>query len=938
MDVGKFRSRKAKTAQKAQSKTQFEIMKMLGIPEEEIPRFADAEHWLSYFPPLGQRDLDRFGVHSDWRRTFITTRVNPYYDSFIRWQFQKLRDLGKIKFGKRNTIWSPTDGQGCADHERAQGEGVQPQEYVIIKLDMLDLPPQLESLRGRRVFCGAATLRPETMYGQTNVWVDPNGEYGAFELKDNEVIVCTRRAATNLAYQYKTLEFAQVTQLATLTGQDLIGCRLAAPLTPLEHIRILPMMAVSALKGTGIVTSVPSDAPDDYQALRDLQNKAGLREKFHVDASWVETLEIIPIIEIPGFGDVSAKLVCEQLKVQSQNDRVKLTQAKEQVYKAGFYEGTLIVGPYAGQKVQQVKVIIRDEMLEQGLAMLYSEPENLVISRSGCECVVCLADQWYITYGEDQWKQQATDCLSQLETFSPETRKMFITTLEWLNEWACSRSFGLGSTLPWDDSVLIESLSDSTIYMAYYTIAHMLQGNMEGTVPGTLNIPAEKMTVPVWDAIFLDAPYPEDCGLPAEHIAKMAHEFKYWYPFDLRSSGKELIQNHLTFCLYNHTAIFPQKYWPRGIRTNGHLLMDGQKMAKSLGNFLTLEEAIDRYSSDVVRFALADAGDGLDDANFVDATANAAILRLTKELTWIEEMLASTALRTEGDMTFFDRVFESQINRCIQEADYNFDHMLFREALRCAFFELMDARDNYRHALDMLGQSMRHDLVMRFIEVSALLLSPICPHWSEHVYTTLLEKPTSVIKARWPEVGTVDLCVLMANTYLTDLVSQLRGSLAKVNRPKKGKAAQPAEPQASKTCTVFVCDEYSPWQREVLSIMRSVFTDNTFPADMMQRIKASPALQGPMLKKALPFASFVKADCARRGEAGLDEHRPFRESELIRENTEYLVRSIGLDGVQTEDAMHIQETASEQPKTLPCGLALAKVLQAAPGRPVFHFH
>ena len=44
-----------------------------------------------------------------------------------------------------------------------------------------------------------------------------------------------------------------------------------------------------------------------------------------------------------------------------------------------------------------------------------------------------------------------------------------------IGQWACSRSFGLGSRLPWDHNWLIESLSDSTIYMAYYTIAHYIQ-------------------------------------------------------------------------------------------------------------------------------------------------------------------------------------------------------------------------------------------------------------------------------------------------------------------------------------------------------------------------------------------------------------------------------------------------------------------------------
>ncbi len=39
----------------------------------EIENFVDPLHWLQYFPPLGMKDLKRFGVHVDWRRSFITT-------------------------------------------------------------------------------------------------------------------------------------------------------------------------------------------------------------------------------------------------------------------------------------------------------------------------------------------------------------------------------------------------------------------------------------------------------------------------------------------------------------------------------------------------------------------------------------------------------------------------------------------------------------------------------------------------------------------------------------------------------------------------------------------------------------------------------------------------------------------------------------------------
>jgi len=51
------------------------------------------------------------------------------------------------------------------------------------------------------VFLLAATLRPETMAGQTNCWALPEGQYGAYRGLDNEVYIVTERAALNLSYQ-----------------------------------------------------------------------------------------------------------------------------------------------------------------------------------------------------------------------------------------------------------------------------------------------------------------------------------------------------------------------------------------------------------------------------------------------------------------------------------------------------------------------------------------------------------------------------------------------------------------------------------------------------------------------------------------------------------------------------------------------------------------
>jgi len=66
--------------------------------------------------------------------------------------------------------------------------------------------------------------------------------------------------------------------------------------------------------------------------------------------------------------------------------------------------------------------------------------------------------------------------LAGMELYTSETRHAFEKTLAWLNQWACARTYGLGSELPWDPHFLVESLSDSTIYMSYYTVAQLLHG------------------------------------------------------------------------------------------------------------------------------------------------------------------------------------------------------------------------------------------------------------------------------------------------------------------------------------------------------------------------------------------------------------------------------------------------------------------------------
>uniref|UniRef100_A0AAX7SFZ4 Leucine--tRNA ligase, cytoplasmic n=1 Tax=Astatotilapia calliptera TaxID=8154 RepID=A0AAX7SFZ4_ASTCA len=814
----KAKGKKSKAMAKSGSTAfQWDIMRSLGLTDQEIVKFADAEHWLDYFPPLAVKDLKGMGVKVDWRRSFITTDVNPFYDSFVRWQFVTLKERKKIKFGKRYTIYCPKDGQPCMDHDRQ-------------------------------------------------------------------------------------------------TGEDILGCALSAPLTSYNIIYALPMLTIKEDKGTGVVTSVPSDAPDDIAALRDIKKKQALREKYGIEDKMVLPFEPIPIIEIPGYGNLSAPLVCDELKIQSQNDKEKLAEAKEKVYLKGFYEGIMLVEGYKGQKVQDVKKPIQKMMVERGEAMIYMEPEKQVMSRSADECVVALCDQWYLDYGDAEWKQQANEALKSLETFCEETRRNFEATLDWLQEHACSRTYGLGTRLPWDEQWLIESLSDSTIYMAYYTVAHLLQGGvLNGQGESPLGIKPEQMTREVWDFIFFKtSPFPKT-NIPKEHLQRLRREFEYWYPVDVRVSGKDLVPNHLSYYLYNHVAMWPKDNgkWPQAVRANGHLLLNSEKMSKSTGNFLTLSQAIDKFSADGMRLALADAGDTVEDANFVETMADAGILRLYTWVEWVKEMIANqNNLRTGPADTFNDRVFSSEMNSGILKTEQHYERMMYKEALKSGFFEFQAAKDKYR---ELAIEGMHRDLVFQFIERQTLLLAPICPHLCEYTWG-LLGKTGSLMKASWPVAGPVDEVLIRSSQYLMETAHDLRLRLKAYMLPPKSKKGDSKPPAKPSHCTIYVAKSYPPWQHSALSLLGKHYkTNNGVLPDnkvIASELGALPELKKYM-KRVMPFVAMIKENLEKNGPRVLDLELEFDERAVLMENLVYLTNSLELEQIDILFASEADDKVKE---------------------------
>ncbi len=617
---------------------QVKIMEDMGFSDSEIKKFADPKYWIKYFPPENKKDLTALGLSIDWRREFYTTDLNPHYDKFVRWQFNKLREKKYIIKGKFPVVWCPKDNTIVQDHSRAEGEGETPQEFCLVK-HKLD----------NGTYIVTATLRQDTILGITNLYINPDIEYIEIETKKEKWIV-----GKPIIQRLKDQDYI-IKELSKIKGKDLVGKKVEV--FGKRKVLILPATFLDEEFGTGIVHSVPSDSADDLISLYDLKKDEALIKKYNLDSKEVKSIKPIGVLNTPGYGEIPAEIFLKKYNVKSQNDRSKLEEIKKELYKLSYYSATfnnlyknIFSKNLEGIQVQDGKELIKQELLKEGFISIYYQLTGKVICRCLTQSIIkIVSNQWFIDYGNKEWKELAHKCLDKMGLLPEKSRVQFDYVLDWLKQWACTHEEGLGTRLPWDEKWVIESLSDSTIYMAYYTIANLIK-----------EIPVEKIDDNFFDYIFLSkGKKPE-----IKNIDKLKQEFEYWYPVDFRNSGKDLIQNHLSFFIFNHVAIFPEKYWPRCIGVNGWTMVDGQKMSKSLGNFITIRDAIQKYSADISRITMLNGGEDMDDPNWDSNFA----LSLLPKFSQLHDFYKKNYNKGLNEYNNPEELFESQINLCIKKS------------------------------------------------------------------------------------------------------------------------------------------------------------------------------------------------------------------------------------------------------------------------------
>ena len=305
-----------------------------------------------------------------------------------------------------------------------------------------------------------------------------------------------------------------------------------------------------------------------------------------------------------------------------------------------------------------------------------------------------------MNYGNPKWTEKTLKVLDGETIIPPEVKNNFEYYIDWLDDWACSRNVGLGTRLPWDKQWLIEPLTDSTIYMSYYTIAKYLK-----------DMNPDDLNIAFFDKVLLNKESGK-INVDDELVEKIQNEFNYWYPLDWRLSAKDLVGNHLSFLMFHHSAIYPKDKWPKGTVVFGMGLLEGNKMSSSKGNVILLKDAIREYSADVVRLFLMASAEPWQDFDWREKE----VLGTKRRLEWFKDF-ASKVEEIKGSPLDLNNIKKveltrtidmwmlSQLNKHVKDATKALEAFQTRKALQESLFLLKKDIDHYLYRIKHLINS-----------------------------------------------------------------------------------------------------------------------------------------------------------------------------------------------------------------------------------------
>ena len=853
-----------------------------GCPEEKLGDLETPMDVVDFFNDVYvDQYWKRFGFLADWRR--FTCTLYPDYKRFIQWQFHKLKErellIQKPYFAPACVECGPV-AIDASETDLQKGGQAEINEYTLLKFRSGDLT------------LIAATLRPETVYGQTNFWANPDVDYVKVRRGD-DIWVISRPAYDKMVYQKDHLEM-----IGTIPGKDLVGLKCMAPEIRRE-IPVLPARFCDPNVGSGLVTSVPSDAPDDWISLREIQENDSLLAEFDLDPEEIRAIDPIPIIDSKGFGPFPAAEIIEKMGIEKSGDP-RLEEAKKVVYKAGYHTGRMNdnCGEFAGMRVEEAKERIREMMIDHGEAEMFYDLSEDVICRCGKPVVVKkVPDQWFIDYGNDLLTGESKEQASRMHIMPHDYHSNIQGVLDWFRERACVRQGNwLGTTFPFDDRWIIEAISDSTLYPIYYLISRYANSG---------EISEEQMTEELLDLVLLGNGKAEDVssrtGVDIDLLEKMRAEVKYWYPLDINLGGKEHMTVHFPAFLMNHVAILPREHWPRGIFVNWYITGKLGKISKSKGGAEPIPDAAERFGVDPLRLYYAHIAAPFADVSWDEAAVENYRARMDR----IQRQAEELSSLPDGEVTNIDRWLLSRTNSRLERVHGLMEEYDLRGMANEVYFEMANDLRWYSRRGGNNGPIAREVL-----DAWIRLMAPITPHTAEEMWSSL-GKVGLVSTASMPETDPG-----REFPEVEEAESFLKGVMSDVNEILRVTGMEPTR--------IFVYTSQE-WKRKVLKMALGMAMDEGVTVPKLTKAVMEDAVIRTKGKEAANFSRKLAEDLTKRSKEDL------MTMSIEFDETGYLISSIDFIRDQVGCEVVVVSADSEDIYDPECK---AKVAQ--PGRPAIY--
>lgn len=674
-----------------------------------IKKFSNPYEIANFFTKTIKNSFKSIGLSIDWRRDFTTG--DEIYNKFIEWQYKKLNDLNILVQGKYPILYSPSDKNAVGEDDIKDGD--------TDKVTIQEMHAIFFKMKDENEYLVASTIRPDAIFGATNIWIHPEMEM--LKIKFHEkIIIISEKSFCKLEHQFENLKI-----ISKHKGNEFIDKIAIAPIVN-RKIPICEATYLDENHGTGIVYSSPADAPADLIAIFDAQKTNKMSKE-------IKPIPMVDIYDkkgnlIPFENSCYAHDKLIKFNITNQEEHEKLENAKQELYKEEHYSGKLskICGNYTGLPIKKAKDEIGNIMLKNNQAFILLETSRRAVTRANDEVIVAkLEGQWFLDYSKEETKKKAYELLDNLKynpTNLKETQKGY---LKWVQLRPCARKRGLGTKLPFDKEWIIEPLSDSTIYQMFYLIVNIIKDK---------NIDPQRLNYDVFDYVMLGKGnltlISEETGLEKEILGEMREEVKYWKSFDLRYTAPPHMSNHLSFLIYHYALIFDKEYWPKNITVAGLLIKDGAKISKSKGNGIPLIRIKEKYGVDLYRLYIAIASNYDIEMDFKDDD----ILQLEKKFEKFKELNEKSINKEPKKYHEF-----SQINKWLISKFYSrtktyfemFENLRIREAFVSILYEFLNDI-TYHERRTSTEETLE---VIKFISEDWIkLLTPATPHFCEEMF------------------------------------------------------------------------------------------------------------------------------------------------------------------------------------------------------------